>query len=166
MQAASTTSHNIKKIADLEKNALASRSVSARIGDSIATQAGKMWFIFLHAVWFGAWIWFNARGKSGFDPAPFPLLNSILSLEAIFLSLFILMSQNRSASQADQRNHLELQINLLAEEENTKMLEMLQALCAYHKLNISNDPEVKAMTKKTEIHEVLSELNDNLPTGE
>ena len=166
MQSPSTTQRNIKTIADLEKNALASRSFSARVGDSIATHAGRVWFILAHAVWFAVWIAFNARDKTGFDPPPFPLLNGIVSLEAIFLSLFILMSQNRSAIQADQRNHLELQINLLAEEENTKILEMLQALCAHHKLIISNDPELTAMTKKTEIHEVLSELKDNLPGDE
>ena len=90
----------------------------------------------------------------------------IVSLESIFLSLFILMSQNRSGLQADQRNHLDLQINLLAEEENTKMLQMLQALCEHHKLSIANDPEIRAMGKRTEIHEVLTELKDNLPTAD
>src|SRR5690349_6938381 len=104
MQPPSSTQRNIKTIADLEKSALASRSLSARIGDSIATHAGRMWFIILHGAWFALWIGLNARSRSGFDPAPFPLLNGIVSLEAIFLSLFILMSQNRSAVQADQRN--------------------------------------------------------------
>ena len=87
----------------------------------------------------------------------------IVSLESIFLSLFILMSQNRSSIQADQRNHLDLQINLLSEDENTKMLQMLQALCEFHKLAIAGDPEIRAMTKRTEIKDVLSELKDNLP---
>ncbi len=87
----------------------------------------------------------------------------IVSLESIFLSLFILMSQNRSGLQADQRNHLDLQINLLSEEENTKMLQMLQALCEHHKLAIGNDPEIAAMTRRTEVKEVVSELQSNLP---
>jgi uncharacterized membrane protein len=77
-----------------------------------------------------------------------------------------LMSQNRSGLQADQRNHLDLQINLLAEDENTKILQMLQAICEHHKLAIGNDPDIKALAKRTEIKEVLSELRDNLPTGE
>jgi uncharacterized membrane protein len=76
------------------------------------------------------------------------------------------MSQNRSNIQADQRNHLELQINLLSEDGNTKMLQMLRALCEHHKLKIANDPEIHAMTKRTEINDVLSELQDNLPATE
>src|SRR6185295_17218326 len=102
--------------------------------------------------------------KGTFDPFPFPLLTMIVSLESIFLSLFILMSQNRTGLQADQRNHLDLQINLLAEDENTKILQMLQALCEHHQLPIGSDPEITAMAKRTEVKEVFSELKDNLPS--
>ena len=165
MQTASPTLRNITEICELEKNALARRSLSARIGDAIATQAGRMWFIILHLGWFAAWLLlnFNPKGASTFDPFPFSLLTMIVSLESIFLSLFILMSENRSSRVADERNHLDLQINLLAEDENTKMLQMLQAICEYHKLPIGNDPEIKAMAKRTEVKEVVSELKNNLP---
>jgi uncharacterized membrane protein len=168
MQTASTTYRNIKQISELEHAALAERSLAERIGDVIAREAGKIWFIALHFVWFAVWVAFNLtpRGKTVFDPFPFPFLTMLVSLESIFLSLFILMSQNRSAQQADQRNHLELQINLLSEDENTKMLQMLKAICDHHKLAIANDPEIAAMGKKTEIKEVLSELQEHLPTGE
>lgn len=162
---ASPTSRNIAAICELEKKALEHRSFAARIGDTVAAQAGKMWFIVLHVLWFSVWIVLNTgpHAKYRFDPFPFPFLTMIVSLEAIFLSLFILMSQNRSGLQADQRNHLDLQINLLAEDENTKMLQMLQALCRYHNLPIGRDPEITDLTKRTEIHEVLNELKDNLP---
>jgi uncharacterized membrane protein len=132
MQTASTTTRNVKAISAMEHSALAQRSLSARLGDVIATHAGKMWFIVFHAVWFAIWLWLNSdpKRKFAFDPFPFQLLSTIVSLESIFLSLFILMSQNRSNIQADQRNHLDLQINLLSEEENTKMLQMLQAMVA------------------------------------
>jgi uncharacterized membrane protein len=150
----------------MEARALARRSLSARIGDTIATEAGKMWFILFHAVWFGVWLALNRNPKGAFDPFPFPLLTMIVSLESIFLSLFILMSENRSNLQADQRNHLDLQINLLSEDENTKMLQMLQALCAHHKLPIANDPEIQAMAKRTEVGDVLSELKQGLPATE
>src|ERR1035441_3966898 len=136
MQTASTTARNIKAISELEHSALTQRSLSARVGDVIASHAGKMWFVIFHVVWFCLWLWLNSESKSkfAFDPFPFQLLSTIVSLESIFLSLFILMSQNRSNIQADQRNHLDLQINLLSEEENTKMLQMLQAICEYHKI--------------------------------
>jgi len=168
MQSASTTTRNIKAISEMEHSALAKRSLSARIGDAIATHAGKMWFIIFHAVWFFIWLWLNSgsKGKLAFDPFPYQLLSTVVSLESIFLSLFILMSQNRSNVQADQRNHLDLQINLLSEEENTKMLQMLQAICEHHKLTIAKDPEIAAMTKQTEISEVLSELQEHLPASE
>jgi uncharacterized membrane protein len=168
MQNASTTHRNIAAICEMEEHALARRSLSARIGDGIATQAGRMWFIIGHVVWFAAWLLLNtdARAKWTFDPFPFALLTMIVSLESIFLSLFILMSQNRSSLQADQRNHLDLQINLLSEDENTKILQMLQALCEYHKLPIAKDFEIKAMAKRTNVKEVLTELNERLPTGE
>jgi uncharacterized membrane protein len=168
MQTASTTTRNIKAISELEHSALAQRSMSARIGDAIASHAGKMWFIVFHLIWFLLWLWLNSGSKSrlAFDPFPYQLLSTIVSLESIFLSLFILMSQNRSNIQADQRNHLDLQINLLSEEENTKMLQMLQAICAHHKLAIGKDPEIMAMTKQTEINEVLSELQEHLPATE
>jgi uncharacterized membrane protein len=168
MQNASTTHRNIATICEMEEHALARRSISARIGDVIATQAGRMWFIIVHAVWFAVWLVLNTdtHGRWAFDPYPFALLTMIVSLESIFLSLFILMSQSRSSLQADRRNHLDLQINLLSEDENTKMLQMLQALCEYHKLPIAKDSEIQALTKKTDVREVLTEINESLPTGE
>jgi uncharacterized membrane protein len=123
------TYRNVMEIAKIEQAALDRRSRAERLGDLIATGAGRMWFIVLHLVWFVLWIGLNAT-TDGFDPFPFSFLTVLVSLESIFLSLFILMSQNRSARQADQRSHLDLQINLLSEHENTKMLQMRQALCA------------------------------------
>jgi uncharacterized membrane protein len=169
MDGRTATKRNIDIISAIEKDALDSRSLWARIGDKIAVRAGQMWFIALHAIGFTGWIGFNlleGPGNKAFDPYPFPLLNLIVALEAVFLSLFILMSQNRSNLQADQRNHLELQINLLAEQENTKMLQMLQALCAHHGLGISRDPEIKDLVKRTEPQAVLDELKSNLPQPE
>jgi uncharacterized membrane protein len=164
----STTQKNIRAICALEEQALAERSLSARIGDAIAVHAGRMWFIVAHFLWFLIWIGLNLRGHSrlAFDPFPFSLLTMLVSLESIFLSLFILMSQNRSALQADRRNHLDLQINLLSEDENTKMIQMLQALCEQHGLQIGKNPEIEAMATRTEVREVLTDLQQNLPAQE
>jgi uncharacterized membrane protein len=149
----------------MERAALDQRSLAARLGDLIAHHAGKMWFIGLHVAWFVVWIALNRQSAGGhaFDPFPFSLLTMIVSLEAIFLSLFILMSQNRTGHEADRRNHLDLQINLLAEDENTKILLMLQALCKHHKLPIGNDPEINVMAQRTEVEELVNDLNRNLP---
>jgi len=74
------------------------------------------------------------------------------------------MSQNRSGEQADRRNHLDLQINLLSEDENTKMIQMLQAICAHHGLKVGQDPEIGAMAERTKVTDVIKDLSDNLPT--
>lgn len=161
----SATQKNIRAICAIEKAALEQRPLSARIGDVIAANAGKMWFIVAHILWFVVWIALNFKAGSGvaFDPFPFSLLTMIVSLESIFLSLFILMSQNRSGLQADQRHHLDLQINLLSEDENTKMIQMLQAICEYHNLPVGRDPEITVLGKRTEVGDVLTDLKDNLP---
>ena len=127
-----------------------------------------MWFIVIHLIWFAAWIYLNMRshGRAAFDPFPFALLTMIVSLESIFLSLFILMSQSRSGMQAEQRNHLDLQINLLAEDENTKIIQMLQEICKYHNLQIADDPEVAMLAKRTDLGQVLADLKKNLPGAE
>jgi uncharacterized membrane protein len=163
------TYQNVQEIAGIEREALRRRSTAERLGDLIATQAGRMWFILLHAIWFLLWIglntgWGSRAGR--FDPYPFSLLTMVVSLESIFLSLFILMSQNRSARQADQRSHLDLQINLLSEHENTKMLKMLQALCSHHGLAAGADPEIADLATRIKPQEVLRELDQNVPTSE
>lgn len=74
-----------------------------------------------------------------------------------------MMSQNRAGRQAEARSHLDLQINLLAEQESTKMLQMLQLLCRYHNLQAGSDPEVEALTSDTRPEELLEELKASLP---
>ena len=160
-----TTQRNVDTISAMEQEALDQRSVWARVAERIVVKAGQSWFVGFHAVWFTSWIWLNHYGPTRlrFDPFPFPILSLAVGLEAIFLVLFILISQNRSNLQAEQRNHLELQINLLAEHENTKMLQMLKALCAHHGLVISKDPEIAELAIRTEPQDVLEQLKSNLP---
>ena len=160
------TQKNIAAVSTMEYDALECRSKWERIGDVIARSAGHMWFTGLHALWFGIWIVLNCSlipGVRPFDPFPFQFLTFVVSLEAIFLSLFILMSQNRSSRQADARAHLDLQINLLAEQESTKMLQMLHNLCSHHGLADARDPEVQQLQTPTEPEQLLRELKQSLP---
>jgi uncharacterized membrane protein len=162
----SQTARNIRAICALEQEALNRRSAGERIGDFVSLHAGRMWFILLHATLFTGWIIVNTGhiGIKSFDPYPYPALMAFTSLEAIFLSLFVLMSQNRSSKRADERSHLDLQINLLAEHEMTKMLSMLQALCAHHKLTEANDPELAALLEQTRPEILAKELESQLPS--
>ena len=157
---------NIRAVCELEQKALDQRSMGERIGDGVSRHAGRAWFIVFHFFWFATWIILNAGlvpAVAKFDPYPYPFLTFAVSLEAIFLSLFILMSQNRAARQADQRAHLDLQVNLLAELESTRMLEMLKALCQHHGLDAGMSPDVEQLAKPTEPKTLVTELQHRLP---
>jgi uncharacterized membrane protein len=94
------------------------------------------------------------------DPFPFSLLTLVLSIEAIFLSIFILMSQNRAARVSDKRSHLDLQLNLLSEQENTKMLLMLERIGKAVGAEMRQDPDVDVLVQATK-PEVLSRQIDD-----
>src|SRR5437764_15294784 len=99
---------NVHAVADLERQAFHQRTRGERLIDAVTQSAGSPVFIVAHAAWFAAWVFVN-RGPAGFDPFPFSLLNVLVSLEAIFLTSFVLMTQNRMTHQADKRAHLDLQ---------------------------------------------------------
>lgn len=89
-----------------------------RIADFIAAISANQWFVAFHLVWFGCWIGFNLiKGSNGPDPYPFGLLTMIVSLEAIFLSIFVLVSQNRSGEKDRIRADADYQVNLKAQHE-------------------------------------------------
>lgn len=113
-----------------------------------------------------SWIAWNCAPITGiprFDPFPFPALTTIVSLESIFLSLFILASQNRATRRADERAHLDLQVNLLAEREATKMLQLLRALCIHQGLDEDSDAELTQLLQQTEPATIARELERQLP---
>ena len=85
-----------------------------RVADSITAFSGSMLFVYVHIVWFTAWIVLNVT-IARFDPFPFGLLTLIVSLEAIFLSTFVLLSQNREASRSDLRSEIDFETNVLSE---------------------------------------------------
>ena len=94
--------------------------------DKITAFSGSMAFVYIHAIAFAVWIVVNlVQSKSGFDPFPFGLLTLIVSLEAIFLSTFVMLSQNRQGKQADLRAELDYEVNVKAEKEIEEIKEML-----------------------------------------
>jgi uncharacterized membrane protein len=148
---------NIQAIAALEREALHDRSRLDRLTDAITATAGSPAFIVVHAVWFIIWIVANLLRRAPFDPYPFSLLTLTVSLEAIFLTGFVLMTQNRMTLQADKRAHLDLQVNLLAEEELTAMLQMLQALCQRSGVTVNVGSErIAELLKETDIHQIAA----------
>src|SRR4029079_5842946 len=117
----------------------------------IARFCGSMTFVWVHVAWFGAWILINALpGLPHLDPFPFTFLTLVVSLEAIFLSTFILISQNHDTRISERRNHLDLQLNLLSEQENTQMIRMLRAIAEKLGVEVTNDFHLTALSEKTE----------------
>lgn len=144
---------NVQAIAGLEAEAKRRRTLSHRAGDRIAKFAGTMPFVLLHGLWFTVWIAVNAGGWERvrpFDPYPFTFLTFCVSLEAIILSSFVLMSQNRMSREADDRAQLDLQINLLTEQESTAALQLLERICAHLGVATGADPDAAALVAKTD----------------
>src|SRR5581483_10428029 len=130
-QSSRTIRRNIQAIAQLEEDFVRNRSPAVRLADSIAEFSGTLTFVTVHAVVFIVWILINVGVfpfVRKFDPFPFMLLSVSVSLEAIFLATFVLIKQNRMSQRADQRAHLDLQINLLTEQEMTHVLQILQKI--------------------------------------
>jgi uncharacterized membrane protein len=144
---------NVRQVADLERAATMHRSVAARVCDRITHDAGTTASIVGHALVLSAWIAWNCGlfGLAPFDPFPFSLLTSVLSIEAIVLTLFVLASQNRMTHEADKRASLDLQVNLLAEQEMTLALRMLRDLCEHFHLH--------GTTESKKLSEAISDTN-------
>lgn len=157
----SITDKNIEDINKLEKQAVLERTRSERFAGQVTHFAGSMLFIVLHAVWFVVWISFNigvVPGIRPWDPFPFSFLTLVVSLEAIFLSLLVLMTQNRLTKDADKRAHLDLQVNMLAEEESTATLQMLEKICKHLGIAYEAD-EAQQLAKATDIVKIANKLD-------
>jgi uncharacterized membrane protein len=158
---------NVRAIAQLERSAMADRSSADRLSDAITHVAGSLAFLVFHLVAFGLWIAVNiglVPGVQPFDPYPFSFLTLVVSLEAIFLATFVLMSQNRAARLADRRAHLDLQVDLLAERELTAILHMLSALCDKEKVVLDDvGTDVNDLLEETDVKKLASNLEKKLP---
>ncbi len=149
---------NISKIVEIENAQKLQMSTGEKVSEAIARFCGSMIFVYVHIVWFGGWIVVNS-GLNGmqFDPFPYTFLTLVVSLEAIFLSTFILISQNHETQLTERRNHLDLQVNMLAEQENTKMLQLLQRIA--DKLEVKyKDPQLAALVEEMEPAELLEQI--------
>ncbi len=159
------TERNVAIVADLESKAKEKRTPTDRVVDMITGFCGRMTFVWVHVIWFAVWMIVNVlpRVPHGwhFDPYPWPLLLMIVNLEAIFLSTFILISQNRQNRLAERRSHLDLQINLLSEQENTKVLSMLESIVKH--LDIpDSDPEVAVLEGATQPDRLVQQIEETI----
>jgi len=158
---------NIATIVKMEQEFLQQRSAAARIVDTAVDGVGTMPSFLVHISVFVAWIVVNSgivRGVQPWDPFPFILLTMFVSMEGVILALFVLMKQNRMSRRADERDHLHLQVNLLAEKEITTMLQLQQDLMAHLGMPAPpRDAEVRQLAEETAVENLASELREKLP---
>src|SRR5690349_14577968 len=156
---------NIQTIANLDEEELLRRSMAERVGDRLALLAGSPTFALIHVVWFGLWIAINRGLMPGvpiFDPYPFNFLTMAVSLEAIFITIGVLNSQNRMSRLSDRRAHLDLQINLLAEQESTVALRLLQRIA--ERLGVPmGEPPPAELAEQTNVQDLVEKIDEKLP---
>jgi uncharacterized membrane protein len=144
---------NVKTIAELEAQSSATRSALDRLSDRVSDFASSPSFLMIHIAWFAGWVLVNVIASKPVDPYPFTFLTFLVSLEAIFLTSFVLISQKHLERQSHRRAALDLQINLLAEQEMTTVLRAVSAIAAH--LGISNlrdsDGELKELAESTDV---------------
>ena len=160
-QAAEITRRNVRTVRELEALAVADPSFADRTASFVARFAGSIYFVLAHAILFSAWIAFNSLpGLPHFDPFPYTLLTMFGSLESIFIASFILIAQNYSMRLSERRAQLDLQVNLLAEQENTKTLQMLDAIARKVGAQHGSDPEVAALAEATRIDSLARQIDE------
>ena len=164
---------NIEAIKAWQQASIHHRSRVEHLSDGIIKVIAGGPALLFHVVWFGFWILANLEllpGIPAFDPFPFQLLTMTVSLEAIFLSLFVLASQNRMTHEADKRANLDLQINLLAEREMTAVLRLLQDIAHHLDVKVSlTGEQISDLVKKTDIESLadrMEELDENSPKSD
>ena len=152
---------NIRTILRIRQQAHQKLDAEQKISEKITNFTGHLRFLYIHIFLIGVYVLFNLGifGIKAFDPYPFGLLVGILTVEVLFLSTFILISQNRQQKEADQRADLDLQMSLLNQYELTRALRMLDAI--QDKLGIPNDDDIELRELEEDVspEDVLIEMD-------
>jgi uncharacterized membrane protein len=140
------------------------RSPMEVLADRMIGVASATPFLVIHAFLFIAWIYWNVpfSGLPKFDPYPYGMLTLVVSLEAIFLSIFVLMTQSRESRIGELREELTLQVNLRMEEEITKTLHLVAGLYARMNLTLADDPELRAMLEPLDPKKMEADLAEQI----
>jgi uncharacterized membrane protein len=166
-EAATPSKFNIEAIARLEHEALYRRSTTERISDAIVKFCGSVRFLLVQVAVVAVWICVNLNffpGVKPFDPFPFGVLALFVSAEAVLLTIFVLVSQNRMMRQAEKRSHLDLQISMLAEQELTTLLQMQRKVCEKLGIDVGeSEHELQKFADATDVNQLASDLEEKLP---
>lgn len=153
---------NIRTVLEKRRAEDEKRSLDVRMADKITRFTGSMLFVYMHLCIFGGWILWNLPvvPLPKFDPS-YVVLAMCASVEAIFLSTFVLISQNRMAEQADRRADLDLQVSLLAEHEVTKLIIMVKHIAERLDLEVARHPELEELEQDVAPEKVLDAISEN-----
>ena len=151
---------NIESILRIEKEDERKLLLHQRALHAVGRFVGTPYFFVIQSLGVGLWVWINTRVAYGwqFDEYPFPLLSVVLALEAVLLTSCVLIRQNISDQAFERRNHLELQINLLAERESTLSLALLQRIAAHLNCPVEKDAQSEQLAEKTEVDKIAQDL--------
>jgi uncharacterized membrane protein len=159
--ASEITRRNVRTVRELEALAVSDPSFADRTASFVARFCGSIHFVWVHAAVFIAWFAINSiPGLPHWDPYPFTFLTMWASMESIFIASFILIAQNYAMRLSERRAQLDLQINLLAEQETTKTLQMLEAIARQVGAQCGQDPEVAALAEATRIDSLARQLDE------
>lgn len=130
------------------------RTLTDKLAGGITKAFGSTWFFVANFLWFALWVLINTKALpivAPFDPYPFSFLTLMVSLEAIFLSIFVLISQNRASKVGDLREEIDLHVNVQAEQEITRLLCMVDEIHDHLGLAAEDDAELKKMKKRVNL---------------
>jgi len=156
-----TNTNSKRIIRSLKGKADARRTLSERIADWMTKTFGSVHFLVINVCWFVVWIGVNIGllpGITPFDPFPFGLLTMIVSLEAIVLAVFVLISQNRAAQIDDLREEIALQIDIITEQELTKLMDMVAAISKKQGIDVDSDEVLQSMLQPTNLEKIEKSL--------
>jgi uncharacterized membrane protein len=153
---AGVVERNVRSLVARRQQLEQQKGFQQRIADAITRFTGSMRFVYIHAVIYGTWILINLpfMPTPKFDPN-FVILAMVASVEAIFLTTFVLMTQNRMGQEAERRAELDLQISLLAEHEVTRLITLVKAIGEKLDIEASKDPELPELQQDVEPEKVL-----------
>ncbi len=161
-----TVDENIAAVLRIENEALRTRTFADRVADRTISVMGRLAFAAAHVVVIAFWVVANrglVPGVPAFDPYPYQLLCFLASMEGVLLAVFVLMKQNRMSYLSDRRNHLDLQINLLAEREVTRLLQLTDRIARHLGVESGLDEEdLEELSRETEVDKLMDALDDKL----
>jgi uncharacterized membrane protein len=159
---------NIESILNLEQEDREDLSPLHRVSHGVGWFVGTVYFIVIQCVGVLIWVLLNAGPwhlARPFDPYPFSLLSVVLSMEAVLLTSFVLIRQSAINLQAERRNHLDLQINMLAEDKVTSVLNLLRGVAAKLDVDLSDHRQSEEQAKQTPVESIAKNLRSREKSG-